>query len=143
VSNQVPVFSNGQAFVIIGLVLIILFGSCGGCYFGGPIYNVWERGKAGEAQLMQAKQNRQIKIEEAEANLAAQKLNAQAEVERAKGMAEAMEIENGQLSTEYIQYLWVRGNKFNQNTTIYIPTETGLPLLEASRIAQPQGGSSE
>ena len=46
-------------------------------------------------------------------------------------MAQAIEIENGQLTTQYIQYLWVR-NVEGDKTTIYIPTETNLPILEAN-----------
>ena len=78
--------------------------------------------------------NRRIKIEEAKANLEAEKLNAQAEVERAKGAAEAIKIENGSLTPAYIQYLWVRQqSNLNDKTVIYVPTETNLPVLEASR----------
>ena len=69
----------------------------------------------------------------AQASLESERLNAQAEVERAKGMAEAIKIEGGQLTKEYIQYLWVRQNTFNDKTTIYIPTEGNLPILEANR----------
>ena len=67
-------------------------------------------------------------------NLEAEKLNAQAEIERAKGAAEAIKIENGSITPAYIQYLWVRQqSNLNDKTVIYIPTETNLPVLEASR----------
>lgn len=104
-----------------------------GLLVGFPIYNVWQREMAGKAELREAEWNRQIQIEEAQANLEAEKLNAEAEVERAKGMAEAIRIEGGSLNKTYIQYLWVRQNKFNDKTTIYIPTEANLPILEATR----------
>ena len=82
---------------------------------------------------LKAEQNRKIKIEEAKANLEAEKLNAQAEIERAKGAAEAIKIENGSITPAYIQYLWVRQqSNLNDKTVIYIPTETNLPVLEAS-----------
>lgn len=119
-------------WIIIGglatiLLLFAIFGP--GC----RVYNVWSKEQKGKAALKEAEQNRQIAIEEAKANLEAEKLNAQAEVERAKGAAEAIQIEGGQLTPEYIQYLWVRSNKFNENTTIYVPTETNLPILEAGK----------
>lgn len=92
---------------------------------------------SGRAEFAKAEQNRRIIIEEATANLEAEKLNAQAEIERAKGAAEAIQIENGSLSEKYIQYLWVRQQKnLNDKTVIYIPTEANLPILEAGRIAQ-------
>ena len=59
-----------------------------------------------------------------------------AEIERAKGAAEAIRIENGSITPAYIQYLWVRQqNAQTNNKIIYIPTEAGLPVLEAGRVA--------
>ena len=101
-----------------------------------PYYNVWQQEMAGRAEFAKAEQNRKIKIEEARANLEAEKLNAQAEIERAKGAAEAIRIENGSITTTYIQYLWVRQQSdLNNKTVIYVPTETNLPILEASRAS--------
>ena len=96
-----------------------------------PKYRVWSKQLNGEAMLKEAEYSKQVAIEEAKSNLEAEKLNAEAEVERAKGMAEAMEIENGKLTDNYIKYLWVRSMEGNEATTIYIPTEAGLPILEA------------
>lgn len=102
-----------------------------------PNYRVWAEGKKGEAEYMRAEQNRKIKVEEAKANLEAEKLNAQAEVERAKGAAEAIRIENGSITPTYIQYLWVRQQNANTNNRIiYIPTEAGLPILEAGKSSR-------
>jgi hypothetical protein len=98
--------------------------------WGCPSYDVWKQEMAGKAEFAKAEQNRQIKIEEAKANLEAEKLNAQAEVERAKGAAEAISIENGSITPTYIQYLWVRQQN-NAEKVVYIPTEANLPILEA------------
>lgn len=112
------------------IVLFFLFGGIIGC----PYYNVWQQEMSGKAEFAKAEQNRKIKIEEAKANLESEKLNAQAEIERAKGAAEAIKIENGQLTTTYIQYLWVRQQSNNQiQKIIYIPTEASMPILEAGR----------
>lgn len=116
--------------VVVWVIMIVVFGGLYGC----PRYNVWQQEMSGKAEFAKAEQNRRIKIEEAKANLEAEKLNAQAEVERAKGAAEAIKIENGSITPAYIQYLWVRQqNNLNDKTVIYIPTETNLPVLEASR----------
>ena len=88
---------------------------------------------AGKAKLSEAQYSKQVQLEEAKANLESEKLNAKSEVERAKGAADAIAIEGGKLTPQYIQYLWVRQNKFNENTTIYIPTEGNLPILEAGK----------
>jgi len=118
--------------IIIGIIasVVIILTIC----FAIPYYNVWQQEMSGRAEFAKAEQNRKIKIEEARANLEAEKLNAEAEVERAKGAAKAIEIENGSITPTYIQYLWVRQQNLNQgDKVIYIPTETGLPILEAGR----------
>jgi hypothetical protein len=125
---------NPKNISIISGALIIIFVLV--MMFGWPRYRVWQRELAGKAELAEAQWNRKIAIEEAQANLEAEKLNAQAEIERAKGAAEAIQIEGGSLTERYIQYLWVRQNQFNDKTTIYIPTEANLPILEADRLNQ-------
>lgn len=119
----------------IGIAAVVLFLILGGV-IGCPYYNVWQQEMSGKAEYAKAEQNRKIKIEEAKANLEAEKLNAQAEIERAKGAAEAIKIENGSVTPTYIQYLWVRQQNLSGENTkiIYIPTEAGLPLLEAGRM---------
>lgn len=127
--NLTPGMFKGVIWAIVGIVAIII-----AMAFIRPWYNVWSQEMEGKAEFAKAEQNRKIKIEEAKANLEAEKLNAQAEVERAKGAAEAIRIENGSLTPTYIQYLWVRQQSdLNNKTVIYIPTETNLPLLEATR----------
>ena len=122
------------ASIIAGIFAILVI--IGGCMYLIPKYNVWQQEQAGKAEFAKAEQNRRIKIEEAKANLEAEKLNAQAEIERAKGAAEAIRIENGSITPAYIQYLWVRQQNANTNNKIiYIPTEAGLPVLEAGRVA--------
>ncbi|MDE6268952.1 MAG: hypothetical protein K2M04_07725 [Muribaculaceae bacterium] len=116
--------------IVIGVIIVIV-----AMAFIRPWYNVWSQEMEGKAEFAKAEQNRKIKIEEAKANLEAEKLNAQAEIERAKGAAEAIRIENGSITPTYIQYLWVRQQSdLNNKTVIYVPTETNLPILEASRI---------
>ena len=116
-------------FVALAIVVVVI-----GSFIAIPYYNVWQQEMSGRAEFAKAEQNRKIKIEEAKANLEAEKLNAQAEIERAKGAAEAIKIENGSITPAYIQYLWVRQqSNLNDKTVIYIPTETNLPVLEASR----------
>lgn len=121
---------NIKKVSIWGVIVVILFIAV--IMIGGPVYRVWNQEMSGKAEFAQAEQNRKIKIEEAKANLEAEKLNAQAEVERAKGAAEAIKIENGQLTSTYIQYLWVRTQAQNSpEKIIYIPTEASMPILEA------------
>ena len=92
--NSGPVITTGAVltFTLVCCAIVAFF------LFGVPRYKVWQQEMKGRAELAQAEQNRQIKIEEAKANLEAEKLNAQAEVVRAQGAAEAIKIENGSLT---------------------------------------------
>jgi hypothetical protein len=124
--SEMTIHSGLYYLIVLTIALLI-----GLPMWGCPRYAVWQQEMSGRAELAKAEQNRQIKIEEAKANLEAEKLNAQAEVERAKGAAEAIAIENGALTPTYIQYLWVRQQNNAAEKVIYIPTEANLPILEA------------
>lgn len=123
----------GILFFSVLLIVILMFGL--------PTYNVWQQEMAGKAEMAKAEQNRKILIEEARARLEAEKLNAQAEIERAKGMAEAMKIENGTLNTVYNQYLFIRtleklADKGNLPQIIYMPSEGLVPVMDVSQNKQ-------
>jgi hypothetical protein len=100
-----------------------------------PIYNVWEKGQEGKAELSQADYNRQVQVVNAQANLQAQKYNAEAEVARAGGVAQANLIIKDTITDQYIRYLWVQTlDKGVDHQIIYVPTEVGLPITEAGRV---------
>lgn len=129
---------NGKITIglLIGIVAIIVV-----LMFGLPLYNVWQQEMAGKAEMAKAEQNRKILIEEARARLEAEKLNAQAEVERAKGMAEAMKLENGTLNSIYNQYLFIRtleklADKGNLPQIIYMPSEGLVPVLDMNHAGK-------
>lgn len=126
-------------FIIGG---VLLLGTClGGGMYGYPKYNVWQQGLKGEAELARAEQNRKIKVQEAQAELDSAKLKAQSEVERARGVAEANKIVADGLKghTEYLTYLWIEKVAGNADKEIvYVPTEAGLPILEAGKMAKPE-----
>ena len=118
--------------MIIALLVIIAL------MFGLPRYNVWQQEMAGKAEMAKAEQNRKILIEEAKAKLEAEKLNAQAEVERARGMAEAMKLENGTLNETYNQYLFIRtleklADKGDLPQIIYVPTQGFVPVMDINK----------
>jgi len=79
---------------------------------------VWSSSKAGEAELAQAAQSL-----------------AQAEIIRATGVARANGIIGDSLkgNEAYLRYLWIHEMAETKNQVIYIPTEAGLPILEAGR----------
>lgn len=115
--------------VVLALVIIVVL------MFGIPRYKVWQQEMAGKAEMAKAEQNRRILVEEAKARLEAEKLNAQAEIERARGMAEAMKVENGTLNETYNQYLFIRtlekiADKGSLPQIIYLPSQGLVPVMD-------------
>jgi regulator of protease activity HflC (stomatin/prohibitin superfamily) len=99
-----------------------------------------------EAELKRAEQNRHIRVLEAqamneaatsqaEAQVKIAQAEATAEVERAKGVAQANEIIGESLkgNEDYLRYLYINGITKRDGQIIYIPTEAGLPILEAGK----------
>lgn len=122
-----------RAVAVIGSVLLvaILIGM-----YGCPQYSVWEQGLSGQAELKKAEWNRQITIKEAEAKKESAKSLADAEVIRAEGVAKANKIIGDSLHNNeaYLRYLWINNLNSDQGKeVIYIPTEAGIPILEAGK----------
>ena len=105
----------------------------------GPQYNVYAQQKHGEAELARATQNRQVRVQEALAKFEAADYDAKTDVRRAGGVAAANRIiadslggPEGYLRWRYIEMLQETSAQ-GGHQIIYIPTEAGLPLLEAGK----------
>ena len=103
--------------------------------YGYPQYKVWQQRLAGQAELARAEQNRKIAIQEAEAKKESARALAEAEVIRAEGVAKANKIIGDSLKNNesYLRYLWIQTLNDNPQNVIYVPTEAGLPILEAGK----------
>ena len=128
---------NVTKVIVPGFIalLVVIFAMM----YGLPVYNVWQQEMVGKAEMAKAYQNRRILVEEAKAKLEAEKLNAAAEIERAKGMAEAMRVENGTLSTVYNQYLFIRtlekmADKGSLPQIIYVPSQGLTPVMDLNKV---------
>lgn len=88
-----------------------------------------------KAQIEQAKAENEAATLQAEAQIKIAKAQAQSEIERAKGVAEANRIIGESLkgNSEYLKYLMIQGLNEGEGERIYIPTEAGLPILEANK----------
>lgn len=133
-AKNIGLFCGGSGFLVLVVVGLIC-----ACMWGCPQYHVYQQGMAGAAKLKEAESSRQIAIQEAHAKHEAAKELAQAEIERAKGVAEANRIigEGLKGNHEYLIYLWIHGLTEGKNEVIYVPTEAGLPILEAGRFQKP------
>lgn len=119
------------SFFVLLLLLIIIT-----CMAGCPRYSVWSKEMRGKSSLKEAEWTKRITIEEANAKKDSAKSLAEAEVIRARGVAEANKIIGKSLQGNdgYLRYLWIQGLSENNSDVIYVPTETNLPILEASRL---------
>ncbi|MGV6801401.1 MAG: membrane protease subunit [bacterium] len=125
-----PMSSLFSFIVVLGLIAAAMF------IF--PQWNVWRAELAGKAALAEAENARQVAIEEAKAQEMAAEHYARAEIARAKGVAEANRIVAEGLGGPegYLRYLWIQKLGDNKQDVIYIPTEAGVPILEAGRLAE-------
>ena len=117
------------------LIVILLAGGLYGC----PQYNVYTERMNGEAALARAEYEKQTNVQAAKAKLDSAQLLADAEVKRAEGIAKANKIiadglggPEGYLRWRYIEMLEETSSSPGK-TIIYVPTEAGLPLLEAGK----------
>lgn len=126
-------------------------------FWAWPKYKVYKQELNGQAALREAEWSKQILIEEAKAKeqaalmqakakvtlaeaegaamIARAKAEGQADIERAKAAAEANRIIGESLkgNEAYLRYIWIKGLHDGKGERIYIPTEAGLPILEAGK----------
>lgn len=118
-------------FLVLSLGAFILVLSMWGC----PKYSVYSSRQDGMAQLAHAQFSREVAVAEAKAKMEAADLLAQADISRAKGAAQANVIIGESLKNNeaYLRYLWIQNLENTKGEVIYVPTEAGLPILEAGK----------
>ena len=150
--NRNAIAFGGLAFLLILFVLVISL-----ALWAWPKYKVYSMEMSGKASLKEAEWSKQILIEEAkareqaalmqakarvtlaqaegEAKLVAAKAEGQADIELAKAAAEANKIIGESLKNNeaYLRYIWIKGLQEGNGERIYIPTEAGMPILEAGK----------
>lgn len=124
---------------LLGLFLATwLLSGCGVVGLFYPPMKIYMEETEGKAELAKAEYSKKVQIADAEGKKTAATLLAGAEVERAKGVAEANKIIGDSLKDNeaYLRYLYIHNLETaekNGSQIIYIPTEAGLPILEAGK----------
>jgi regulator of protease activity HflC (stomatin/prohibitin superfamily) len=116
--------------------IVIIIGVSIGALLFFPHYMVYQQRLSGEAELEKQKYEKQIAVQSAIAKKESAILLAEAEAFRAEGVAKANKIIGDSLkgNEAYLRYLWIHNLELGSgNTVIYIPTEAGLPILEAGK----------
>lgn len=153
--NRHAIAFGSLVFLVVSIVLIIA-----ALFWGWPKYKVYKEEMDGIAALKEAEWSKQILIEEAkareqaalmqakarvtlaqaegEAKIVQAKAEGLADIERAKAAAEANRIIGESLkgNEEYLRYVWIKGLQDGNGERIYIPTEAGLPILEAGKAGK-------
>lgn len=108
------------AIVAVGMAIAVVLGTIFVWKWANPKMN-----------LYQAEIEKRILVEDARARADSAEFLAQEEVTRAEGVARANEIIAESITDEYVTWLYVDQLDQIQGQVIYIPTEAGLPILEA------------
>lgn len=120
--------------------MILVFGSIGIIGFVAslmaifPIYSVWAAHKSGQADLARARNEQQVQVAQAQGRLDAAELNKKAQVVEAEAISASVEKIGKALHNNagYLQWQWIRMMEEQESgNVIYVPTEAGLPILEA------------
>lgn len=128
------------------LLLVLMLFSLSSCWDFNREQDYKDAENRGKSTLIEAESSKKAMIEQAkaenesatlqaEARIKIAKAEAQAEIERAYGVAKANEIIGKSLqgNDEYLRYLMIQGLNDSKGERIYIPTEAGLPILEARK----------
>lgn len=150
--NRNTIAFGGLVFLLVAFVLIISL-----ALWAWPKYKVYSMEMNGIASLKEAEWSKQILIVDArareqaalmqakarvtlakaegEAKLVSAKAEGKADIELAKAAAEANRIIGESLKDNeaYLRYIWIKGLQEGKGERIYIPTEAGMPILEAGK----------
>lgn len=129
-----PMFKKLATTALIGTLCAATSGC--GLY---PPYRVWASKNDGMARLAEAVSSKEIAVREAQAKFESSDFEARAEIRRAEGVAKANAIIGDSLKNNeaYLRYLYVNNLAHSKDQIIYVPTEAGLPVLEAGRHFAP------
>ena len=132
--NREAITEYPNWFIWSGGVVVFLF-----VWFlvGYPLWNVWASKKRGEAELQEANRKQQIQKSEATGRRDAAEINKEAAVIEAEAVSLQIEKIGKQLTEHdlYLKWQWIKMMEERPDSSvIYVPTEAGLPILEASRL---------
>lgn len=129
-------FRRCVIWVCTGIVVVVIFFI--GIVFAWkavtPKLNLYKANTENQKVISQQEAQSDAAVYAAKSTVIQSKAMAEAEIERAKGAAEAQRIIANTLTEPYLRYLYIQGLGQGQHEVIYLPTEAGLPILEAGRF---------
>lgn len=129
-------FRRCVIWIATGVVVIVIFFI--GIIFAWkaitPKLNLYKANTENQKVISQQRAQSDAAVYAALSTVTQSKAMAEAEVERAKGAAQAQAIIADTLTEPYLRYLYIQGLGQGEHEVIYLPTEAGLPILEAGRF---------
>ena len=125
--NNEITFNKIVLWIIVGLFSMIILGF--GLAAISRWYDVWSMEMQGKAKLAEASQSRQIQVEQAKAEKESATLRADAIAIVGQATKDFPEYRQQEYIGAFAEAL--KEGKMSQ--IIYIPTEAGMPILEAGR----------
>lgn len=119
--------------VIVGAVVFVIL-VIWGWKWVTPKYNLYRAETEKQAVIAEQKAISEAAEFAAKSEVIQAQAKADAEIIRSRGLAESQEIITETLTEDYIRYLYIQAIEGNSNQIIYVPTEGGLPILEANRL---------
>lgn len=132
-----------KALLTLTIIALLFLGLIIGTMWAAPQYRIYSMEMRGKAVLAEAENSRQVAVREALAMKDSALYKAEAEIIRAEGVAKANRIVAEGLGGPegYLRYLAIEAMQKqaeNKNSmTVYIPTEAGIPITEATRFNKP------
>ena len=121
--------------VILGIMLLVVAWK-----LIGPQLRLYQASTEKKAIIAEARARADAAKYEADRAVEVAIASANAERERAKGVADAQATIAATITPEYVQWLYVdqmdRMAENGKATIIYVPTEGGIPILEAGRMVE-------
>lgn len=120
-------------FIVVGLIILLI--AVWFIWFY-PLWNVWASKKSGEAALQEAYREQKIQIAKAEARKQSAVLNKESAIIEAEAVSEQVSKIGKELTNHdlYLKWQWIKMMEEKPNgSVIYVPTEAGLPILEAGK----------
>lgn len=118
-------------WIIVGLVGIFVW-----FVFVYPYWNVFASKLSGEAKLQEAMNEQRVQLAAAKARKEAATINKEAAIIEAEAVSAQIEKIGQKLTAHdlYLKWQWIQMmEKRPENSTIYVPTEANLPILEAGK----------
>jgi len=123
--------TTALAFSLLGFIVPVFLWFT----IGYPIWNVWARKQRGEAYLQESMNEQRVQLASAKARLEAARINKEAAIIEAEAVSEQVEKIGAQLTEHglYLKWQWIKMMEHHKGSTIYVPTEASIPILEVGK----------